>query len=238
MTEILIDGDILLYQISSSLEEPVHLGDDWWSLVVDFAEARNSVDAEIKRWTKRLGADSVIIAFSDPNHNWRLDILETYKGNRKGKRKPVVYVPLKEYLIKEHSTVCYPTLEADDVLGILAGEDRIIVSDDKDLKTIPGRLYQPRSDTLMEISEEEANRNHLYQTLTGDQVDNYSGCPGVGPVTADKVLKEGTWEEVLNAYLKKGLDEEAALTQARVARILRSDEWNTETEEVLLWNPK
>lgn len=237
MTMLLIDGDIILYQISAAVEEPIDWGDDFWTLHGDVRVAKASFDHEIQKLLKRLEASSAIIALSDPKNNWRMSILPTYKHNRKGKRKPVVYTPLREYVIENYETAVSPALEADDVLGILSGKGRIIVSDDKDLRTIPGELYRPTKDDHIEITEEEADRYHLFQTLTGDSVDGYSGCPGIGPKKADVVLKEGTWDEVVEAYLKAGLNEETALVQARVARILRPNEWNKKEEEVLLWNP-
>ena len=90
----------------------------------------------------------------------------------------------------------------------------------------------------MEISLEQADRTHLTQALTGDITDGYSGCPGIGPKTAIKVLKEGDWIEVVAAYEKVGLTEEDALIQARVARILRHGEYNKKTKEVKLWTPE
>ena len=39
------------------------------------------------------------------------------------------------------------------------------------------------------------------------------------------------------AYASKGLDEEAAIHQARLARILRDEDWNNKTKRVRLWNP-
>jgi DNA polymerase-1 len=42
---------------------------------------------------------------------------------------------------------------------------------------------------------------------------------------------------VVAAYEKAGLTEEDAIVQARVARILRYEEFNQKKEEVLLWNP-
>lgn len=237
---LLIDGDIILYQISSALEKSIHWGDDWWTLSVDFREAKAVIDQEITDLMTQLDADSVVIALSDPSLNFRKDIHPNYKGNRKGTRKPVVYVPLKEYLQDTHITATYSNLEADDVMGILSStyKDAIIVSDDKDMKTIPGRLYRPCADTLEDISIEEADRYHLTQTLTGDIVDGYKGCPGIGPKTAEKILKEGTWDEVVAAYEKAGLTEEDALVQARLARILRIENWDPKTEEITLWNPK
>ena len=83
-----------------------------------------------------------------------------------------------------------------------------------------------------------ADRFHLYQTLVGDQTDNYKGCPGVGPVKAETALGANpTWASVVGCYEKAGLTEEDALVQARVARILRHGEYNKMTCEVKLWTP-
>lgn len=236
MTTLLIDGDILLYQVSSAVEEPIHWGNDWWSLTADAKLAKQMITQEIETLQENLEADGVLITLSD-RANWRHEILATYKSNRKGKRKPVIYVPLREHIRETYETACFTDLEADDVMGILQKENTIIVSDDKDMKTIPGALYRPMAGEMLHISEEEADRNHLMQALTGDATDGYSGCPKVGPVSAERILEEGTWDEVVGAYAKAGLSEEVALTQARVARILRTTEWNPITEEVILWNP-
>ncbi len=236
MTTLLIDGDILLYQVSSAVEEPIHWGNDWWSLTADAKLAKQMITQEIETLQENLEADGVLITLSD-RANWRHEILATYKSNRKGKRKPVIYVPLREHIRETYETACFTDLEADDVMGILQKENTIIVSDDKDMKTIPGALYRPMAGEMLHISEEEADRNHLMQALTGDATDGYSGCPKVGPVSAERILAEGTWDEVVGAYAKAGLSEEVALTQARVARILRTTEWNPITEEVILWNP-
>ena len=80
------------------------------------------------------------------------------------------------------------------------------------------------------------------QTLMGDSADNYKGCPGVGPVKADKILKEETdekvlWGEVVNAFEKAGLTEEDAIENARLAYLLKDGDYNFETKEVTLWQP-
>ena len=135
-------------------------------------------------------------------------------------------------------------LEGDDVLGLLAGDSKIkggtiIVSIDKDLKTIPGFHYNPmrREEGVIEVTMAQANYNHLLQTLTGDAVDGYSGCPGIGPKKAEKVLENPSWESVVSAYNKAGIEEEDALIQARVARILRYGEYDKVKKEPILWNP-
>ena len=93
----------------------------------------------------------------------------------------------------------------------------------------------------------------MMQTLTGDTTDGYTGCPGIGPKTAEKILQaalaEGTteanpaqlreiyWQHVVKAYAKAGLSEEEALTQARVARICRNSDYDFKTKQVILWSP-
>ena len=241
---LLIDGDILLYAESSAVEEAWDWGDDVWTLHGDAKIAKERVDVWLTDIKEHLEADHLIITLTD-HANWRKEVLPTYKHNRKSKRKPLVYPVLRDYVAETYKTALWDTLEADDVMGILATDpkdktDKIIVSEDKDMKTIPGKLYNPGhpEDGIMEISLEQANRTHLTQALTGDITDGYGGCPGIGPKTAIKVLKDGDWIEVVAAYEKVGLTEEDALIQARVARILRHGEYNKKTKEVKLWTPE
>ena len=116
----------------------------------------------------------------------------------------------------------------------------MIVSVDKDMLTLPG--LHLRDGELVEISRLEADRNFYRQVLTGDASDNYPGCPGVGPVGADKLLagcstEVEMWDEVLKAFLKKGFGEVYAKTQARCARILRAGEYDLTSGTPLLWSP-
>jgi ribonucleotide reductase alpha subunit len=95
--------------------------------------------------------------------------------------------------------------------------------------------------TIIKRSKTECDWWHLIQTLTGDSVDNFSGCPKIGIVTAQKILKDKKlpikkqWDLVIKAYAKEGLQEHDALQQARVARILRHGEYNKQTHEVTQW---
>jgi DNA polymerase-1 len=105
------------------------------------------------------------------------------------------------------------------------------------MQTIPGKLY--RQGELLDISLEDANRYHMMQTLTGDATDGYPGCPGVGPKTAEKLLagpEDTWWGSVLQAYQKAGCTDDDALMNARMAYILRDENW--QNGEVKLWNPK
>ena len=128
-------------------------------------------------------------------------------------------------------------------MGILATKPEnkgkcVVVSDDKDLKTIPGKLYRPTLDEKMDITEQEANRYFLTQCLTGDATDGYLGIPGVGPKAAERILgPRPDWSIVYREYLKAGMSLDDAIQQARLARILHWDDWDDEKGEVILWAP-
>lgn len=193
---LLLDGDYLLFSAMSAAEEEVDWGDDIWSLQCDHNKARAIMRATIRGITERLkefqGAKLVMV-FSTPNgaDNWRKQVLETYKANRKGKRKPVGYPVLLEEMLNDletyYRTFQWQGLEGDDVIGILAThpeylevDEAIPVSCDKDFNTIPGRFYWLTSNKIVENTLAEANRWHMYQAIKGDTTDGYGGIPGVG----------------------------------------------------------
>ena len=80
---------------------------------------------------------------------------------------------------------------------------------------------------------------HLIQTLAGDQTDGYSGVPGIGIKRAVALFEENgyTWETVVKAFADKGLDEEVALTNARLARILTHEDFDQRKQQVIRWTP-
>ena len=65
-----------------------------------------------------------------------------YKGNR-NRKKPCGYKRVIEALKKEYKVIIKPGLEADDAMGIYATKfpGNIIASPDKDMRQIPGKLY-------------------------------------------------------------------------------------------------
>jgi DNA polymerase-1 len=238
----LIDADILLYQTVSAVEKPIDWGNDMWTLHSDMQEAKQMFDVSLADILEKVGTKDFTLCFSSPN-NFRIRILQEYKANRLTTRKPVAYAPVRLYAEQTYRTQTFPTLEADDVIGIIGTTPKpkhryVMVSEDKDFKTIPGFHYNPRMGVFTEISEDSANRHHLYQTLIGDPTDNYKGCPGVGPVKADNILNDDcSWGAVVAAFVKAGLTEKDALVQARVSRILRHGEYDLKTAEVKLWTP-
>jgi 5'-3' exonuclease len=257
MKTALIDADILAYQAASYAEKPVNWGDGLWTLHAFEADAEHKFTALVQNVIDKVEADEVILALSD-SANWRKDVLATYKANRAGTRKPMLLPHLREFATTNYKVYQRDTLEGDDCLGILSTMrnkmvDPIVCSLDKDFKTIPGKHYNFGKDEFFEITDHQADYWHMMQTLMGDSTDGYAGCPGIGAVTAAKILQkavdEGTpwanreqlneiyWKHVVAAYDKAGLSEEEALVQARVARICRADDYDFNTRKVILWEP-
>ena len=242
-----IDADIILYKACRVAEEEVNWGNDQWILWSDLEKVKIILDDQISLIVEEMKAGRSILCFSDKK-NYRKEINPEYKANRRGGRKPLCFTGALEYCKDKYTFKQIPNLEADDVIGIIATTNQltieyVIVSEDKDLLTVPGLHWNLKTKELYTLSEKEADFNFLTQTLTGDSVDNYKGCPSVGKVTAEKLLRSATtkgedlWETVVNRYEKAGLSEEDAILNARMARILRKCEYNRTTEEVKLWSP-
>ena len=238
---LLLDTDIFAYQATTSAETEVDLGGDIWSLTMDMQQAKDTFEAAVDSIKARLETNDVLCCMSDHAGNFRKQVWTGYKSNRRKTRKPVGYVAFCDWVRETYSTASRPQLEADDVMGIIASkpgnEGKVtIVSDDKDMKTIPGRLYRPMSDELLEITAEDADRYFLTQVLTGDTADGYKGVPGIGPKKAEAILgPRPHWGAVEKAYIDAGLTRDDAIQQARLARILRWSDWNE--GEPMLWTP-
>tara|TARA_Y100000590_G_C15695279_1_gene1004886 strand:+ start:374 stop:1111 length:738 start_codon:yes stop_codon:yes gene_type:complete len=238
---LLVDGDILAYTISSNSEQAIHWGDDLWTLSTDFKECKDKVNEYLKNISKNFNAKKVYIFLSDTN-NFRKQIYPEYKLNRINRRKPTVLYELKRYLFEEHEAISEPRLEADDLMGIFATDpkikgNKIIISIDKDLKTIPGQISKDL-ETVEKITKKKAQYNHAFQTLCGDASDNFPGCPGIGPVKAEKILDtKNLWKSVLNAFSKAKLNPDSALLQARLAYILQHGDYNFKTKKIRMWRP-
>lgn len=247
----LIDGDIFAYKAAFGNESVVPIGDDIVHLEANLAETESTLEALIAQVKDKLKADRVLVCLSDDVVNFRKSIYAGYKENRNIVRKPLALRHAKQHIKKTFDTKFKETLEADDVLGILATHPTlikgkpVIVTVDKDLLQIPGRHFNPDKDVKRMILEGEATRNFYSQVLTGDSVDNYPGCPGIGPKRANVLLDTvsprdlaGYWAVIRKAYEKAKLTEEDALVQARIARILRHTDYDFNSKSPILWAPE
>jgi hypothetical protein len=124
--------------------------------------------------------------------------IRPYKGNRAEASRPVHYEAIRAYLTNRWGAVTVEGIEADDALAMMAhvhGYDPnefCIVSMDKDLKTVPGRLYNFRKkgkpEAMRIITPGEARMNFYRQMLTGDPTDNVLGCYKTGAKTAAQIV--------------------------------------------------
>ena len=248
MRTLLVDGDIFAFQVSAANEVVIEWPGDVWTLHSHLEPCKDSIERQFSNLMRDLEADKLIVCLSDGT-NWRKEVFPLYKANRVGKRKPIVYSPLRNWLTETYECFQRPGLEGDDIMGILATrkfgadkEQRVIVSIDKDMQTIPCLYYnnaKPEEGIRM-LTEKAADYKHFYQTLTGDTTDNYPGCPSVGPKKAEAILdgykdNKEAWARIVAAYEKQGLDEEDALVNARVARILRASDYDFKEKKVKLW---
>ena len=242
---MLVDGDILAYMISTQCEVPVNWQDDLWTLHSDFNEVKSKFEILVSSYQEILLANNVVFTFTDKK-NFRKKILPTYKFKRKNKRKPVTYEALKEYVTKTYDTFTFPWLEGDDCLGLLATSgmisgDKVILTKDKDLRTIPSTIWFMQGNNYEEITEKDADYNHMLQTISGDVADGYSGVPKCGIKTAQKILADvkhdpvAMWHKVLETFKNAKLSEKEALVQAQVARICRASDYDMKTNTPILW---
>jgi DNA polymerase-1 len=236
---LLIDADFIVYKCCAATESEIDWGNDVIVVSSKFSEAYNMVERELYRIANDLGYyDDSILFFTD-SVNFRKRIDPAYKGHR-NRKKPCGYRRVINKLKKEYHVVVMPELEADDAIGIYATKEQghIICSPDKDMRQIPGDLYD-LSDGVITITKEEGERWHYLQTLAGDQTDGYSGVPGFGIKRAETFFNEHgyTWETVIKAFESKELDESAALQNARLAKILQHTDYDFTSQSIKLWTP-
>lgn len=276
---LLIDGDVIAFTAASAVQR-IH--EDEFGFVQPFANRREgeaAVDNMMIGLEQTFRASHFRVALSDPSENWRKAVYPDYKANRKETFRPLLLSILKEYLRDKYKAVHWPSLEADDVLGIWNTEpqeypgQRILVGKDKDFLTVPGfyhrigELGPDRKPLVREVTPWEAQRFHIWQTLTGDAIDGYPGCPGIGKTRADELLanpvllvpKHGVitrgpnkgnsttkwmaeptrdlWAMVVSHYRKGGQGEAEALVTARLAHILQHQDYDREAQSITLWTP-
>jgi 5'-3' exonuclease len=152
---LLIDGDEFLFRAAAAVEHETKfnttLGEPDWSeppvhvLFSHPGRAWEVLEQMLDRIFERFKTEDHFLCFTSPP-NFRYGVDATYKNNRANSRKPLCYVQLREDVEAKYKCKAFPGLEADDVMGVLATmpmkkAQRIIVSQDKDMKTIPTTVW-------------------------------------------------------------------------------------------------
>lgn len=264
----LIDADIMVYEAAYRSQESIEWDPGSKSTYANLEDAIDLLAVDISRLEENTQADGMIFVLTDSARelNFRRTVWPKYKCHREspagqpGDGRPLLYSALREWLRKEHKVFQKPGIEGDDTIGILAtadfawlAEDRVMCSVDKDLLGIPGWHFNWRKPEkgVHYVTEREADRNFLLQTLMGDVTDGYPGIPGIGPKKAEKILlaceescaffpenpQRCWWESVGAAYEFAGFDHDYLMSQARCARILRASDWDTASQRPILWTP-
>lgn len=146
-------------------------------------------------------------------HSWKKDIYPSYKRQRKRDEFLGIY---REAMINSYKPIRIETLEADEVLVMLAdylrilkGNDYIIFSDDKDLRYYTEKYCKINiAEQIVEQDPQALMYNQLAQMLVGDREDNIQGVPKIGEKTAPKLLEQYgfTLEGVIKIFKDKGVD--------------------------------
>ena len=235
--KILIDADFIVYKACAAAETEIDWGDDTILVTSKFSDAYNATKRELTKLENKFGTFTPMILFFSDSTNFRKKILPDYKGHR-NRKKPCGYKRVINKLKTEFEVILMPTLEADDAMGIYATKHpgNIIVSPDKDMKQIPGELYN--LDETFTIDKDAGAKWHLIQSISGDQTDGYGGVPGIGVKRAETLFNDKgySWKTVVEAFAERDLSEDDALTNARLAKILTVDDYDFKKNRPILWD--
>jgi len=230
----LIDGDILVYKAAFAAEFSVYLDWEegqyykkreyapenvrkslqWVSVANDPQIAVDALKSMIRATVVNTNATHITI-FLSPDETFRdkIAVSHPYKGNREGRSRPAHYDLVRNILINDFGASICDNIEADDALGIMQtmcksrNESSVICSIDKDLLMIPGDHYNLTSHKNSIVSKTAGQQQYAMQLLMGDSTDNIVGIKGIGPKTAEKLLKGLEPKDFLSLIKSKYKDE-------------------------------
>jgi DNA polymerase-1 len=201
---------------------------------------------------KREKPDHLAVAFDKGGSDYRFEMYQEYKAHRDETPEAIkIAVPyIQELLRAMHIPIIEkPGFEADDLIGTIAKQAEkenfqvFMVTPDKDFAQLVSEnifMYKPARmgndieiwgipEVLAKFEIERPEQVIDYLGMMGDSADNIPGFPGVGEVTAKKLLKEfGSMENLLqNTDKLKGAlkdkienNKELGILSKKLARIL------------------
>ena len=207
---LLIDADYLIYNSCCACEQDTRWNEWEHTLHTDERDIMNMIESRLGFYQSIAGNKHDVVMCFSSYPTFRHEIFPEYKINRIGKRKPLALKDIIKKVKNEYQSEFLDGLEGDDVLGLLATSDKykdpIIVSVDKDMRTIPCKLIA--EDEVEHITQRKADRHWFEMALAGDSGDGILGIKGMGMVTASKLLadvpdtEEALWHKVLETYEK------------------------------------
>ena len=186
--------------------------------------------------------DALLIALDSKEKTFRHEMYPEYKSHRpKMPDELSVQLPYIEKLIKAYNipVLKKPGLEADDLIGYAAklaeknSYEVVIVSGDKDLMQLVGgaiTMFDPLKEKRIGVDEVkekfgvEPARVAEVIGLWGDSSDNIPGVPGVGEITAKKLITQfGDIENLIKnaGDIKQAKLQKSVIENADKARLSR-----------------
>jgi len=221
-------------------------------------EACNRFDEIIEESMAEVFATDWIGAIGGPT-NFRETVFEDYKksvSREAARDKRQSWFPeLKEYVANLDNVVVTEDCEADDYLAEWAVQlsrqniDRCIITTDKYLITVGGKMYSPavkkylgKESMFHDIAPPEAFRFFCTQMIMGDSVDSVPGIPGMGPVKTERYLEQFSTFDLAAAVkriydLAYGLEsKDYFLINGKLLHMRRSpQDWFTEEVFMRAW---
>lgn len=181
--------------------------------------------------------------------NFRYDVYDMYKGNRKGTRYPAGLSDIKHALCELYPSEICEEYEADDKVVMLKRTEPdkyTLCAVDKDvLNAVGGKHWNYYASARYSIEPKWQSTTHKHavqfpyiQCMSGDSGDNIPGCKGVGLKTGAKLIGEETdpvkmWEIVTKTFIKKKLTIKDAIRDMRLVNMNQLSIDSTLT----LWEP-
>jgi len=181
----------------------------------------------LKRVLRERSPIYMAIALDAPGPTFRHDLSPDYKANRPRMPEDLsAQIPFIKRLITAFGIpyMEIPGYEADDIIGTLAtwasdqGAEVVMISGDKDLLQLVSpkvHMWDSMKDEVLGPAEVEkrfgvpASQVVEVMGLAGDSGDNIPGVPGIGPKTAQRLIKEfGSIENLLSALDKVSKEKE------------------------------
>jgi 5'-3' exonuclease len=166
---------------------------------------------------RQFGGEHIIVAYDGRSPSWRYDIEPSYKGGLKP-RNPESNWSRQLDEMPEHlaafgiASLRTATLEGDDIIALLAeredlaGQRKILISDDRDLLAYVGpetSYYSQKIKSLVTPVTFDAYTKKLFKmpepvgtgawslfrAMVGDSTDRLKGVSNCGPVAACEVIR-------------------------------------------------
>jgi rRNA-processing protein FCF1 len=239
--KIVIDADSIIYKACYRHQEPFNAELTYFEFCAEIGKITGAFFADDSPFEYEKGDKLNVEIVLSPKVSFRNELYTEYKAKRK--RNVVEGIKdLKKLVLERLNTITtvVKNVEADDIVIRRAYDEKAVVAAiDKDvINACPTATYDynkfkwgtPNSQTKIE-------RWYLTQALMGDSTDNIPGAPGVGKVTADKIINDIVRDEGREPNFWDIVPHFDSEMEARLSMLLvRMDMWDG--KKVNYWKPK